>query len=92
MLIDGYSINIINGWWGMMKGKFLILLFIIIGSFLLNLSMFVGAKVLYNIENNNDVLTINFLDYFNCGFVERLKMIAMHSFIFFVAVLFFYKK
>ena len=75
----------------MMKGKFLILLFIIIGSFLLNLSMFIGARVLYNIENN-DVLTINFLDYFNYGFVERLKMIAMHSFIFFVAVLFFYKK
>ena len=44
----------------MMKGKFLILLFIIIGSFLLSLSMFVGARVLYNIENNNDVLTINF--------------------------------
>ena len=54
--------------------------------------MFVGARVLYNIENNNDILTINFLDYFNYCFVERLKMIAMHSFIFFVAVLFFYKK
>lgn len=76
----------------MMKDKFLILLFIIIGSFLLSLSMFVGARVLYNIENNNDVLTINFLDYFNYGFMERLKMIAMHSFIFFVAVLLFYKK
>lgn len=46
--------------------------------------MFVGARVLYNIENNNDVLTINFLDYFNYGFMERLKMIAMHSFIFFL--------
>ena len=47
------------------------------GSFLLNLSMFVVAKVLYNIENNNDILNINFLDYFNYGFIERLKMIAM---------------
>ena len=75
----------------MMKGKFLILLFIIIGSFLLNLSMFVLARVLYNIENNNDILNINFLDYFNYGFIERLKMIAMHSFMFFVLVLFFIK-
>ena len=74
-----------------MKGKFLILLFIIIGSFLLNLSMFVVARVLYNIENNNDILNINFLDYFNYGFIERLKMIAMHSFMFFVLVLFFIK-
>ena len=39
-----------------MKGKFLNLLFIIVmGSFLLNLSMFVVARVLYNIENNNDM-------------------------------------
>ena len=52
------------------------------GSFLLNLSMFVVARVLYNIENNNDILNINFLDYFNYGFIERLKMIAMHSFMF----------
>lgn len=75
-----------------MKDKFLILLFIIIiGSFLLNLSMFVVARVLYNIENNNDLLSINFLDYFNYGFIDRLKMIAMHSFIFFVSVLFFIK-
>ena len=74
-----------------MKGKFLILLFIIIGSFLLNLSMFVLARVLYNIENNNDIININFLDYFNYGFIERLKMIAMHSFMFFVLVLFFIK-
>lgn len=57
-----------------MKGKFLNLLFIIVmGSFLLNLSMFVVARVLYNIENNNDILNINFLDYFNYGFIERLK-------------------
>ena len=74
-----------------MKDKFLILLFIIIGSFLLNLSMFVVARVLYNIDNNNDVLNINFLDYFNYGFIDRLKMIAMHSSIFFVSVLFFIK-
>ena len=76
-----------------MKGKFLILLFIIIiiGSFLLNLSMFVLARVLYNIENNNDIININFLDYFNYGLIERLKMIAMHSFMFFVLVLFFIK-
>jgi len=75
----------------MMKGKFLILLFIIIGSFLLNLSMFVLARVLYNIENNNDIININFLDYFNYGLIERLKMITMHSFMFFVLVLFFIK-
>ena len=74
-----------------MKGKFLILLFIIIGSFLLNLSMFVVARVLYNIENNNDIININFLDYFNYGLIERLKMITMHSFMFFVLVLFFIK-
>jgi len=75
-----------------MKGKFLNLLFIIVmGSFLLNLSMFVVARVLYNIENNNDILNINFLDYFNYGFIERLKMIAMYSFMFFVLVLFFIK-
>ena len=75
-----------------MKGKFLILLFIIIiGSFLLNLSMFVLARVLYNIENNNDIININFLDYFNYGLIERLKMITMHSFMFFVLVLFFIK-
>ena len=75
----------------MMKGKFLILLFIIIGSFLLNLSMFVLARVLYNIENNNDIININFLDYFNYGLIERLKMITIHSFMFFVLVLFFIK-
>ena len=74
-----------------MKGKFLILLFIIIGSFLLNLSMFVLARVLYNIENNNDIININFLDYFNYGLIERLKMITMHYFMFFVLVLFFIK-
>ena len=74
-----------------MKDKFLILLFIIMGYFLLNLSMFVVARVLYNIENNNDLLSINFLDYFNYGFIDRLKMIAMYSFIFFVSVLFFIK-
>ena len=74
-----------------MKGKFLILLFIIIGSFLLNLSMFVLARVLYNIENKNDIININFLDYFNYGLIERLKMITMHSFMFFVLVLFFIK-
>lgn len=76
-----------------MKGKFLNLLFIIvIGSFLLNLSMFVVARILYNIENNNDILNINFLDYFNYGFIERLKMIAMHSFMFFCFGSVFYKK
>lgn len=53
--------------------------------------MFVVARILYNIENNNDILNINFLDYFNYGFIERLKMIAMHSFMFFVLVLFFIK-
>ena len=74
-----------------MKDKFLILLFIIMGSFLLNLLMFVVARVLYNIENNNDLLSINFLDYFNYGFIDRLKMIAMHSFIFFVSVILFIK-
>ena len=75
-----------------MKGKFLNLLFIIVmSSFLLNLSMFVVARVLYNIENNNDILNINFLDYFNYGLIERLKMITMHSFMFFVLVLFFIK-
>ena len=75
-----------------MKGKFLNLLFIIVmSSFLLNLSMFVLARVLYNIENNNDILNINFLDYFNYGLIERLKMITMHSFMFFVLVLFFIK-
>ena len=53
--------------------------------------MFVLARVLYNIENNNDIININFLDYFNYGLIERLKMITMHSFMFFVLVLFFIK-
>ena len=76
-----------------MKNKFLsILIIIILGSFLLSISMFLIARILYNFENNMDLFNIRFLDYFNDGFIERLKMIFMHVFIFFVSILCFYRK
>ena len=86
-----------------MKGKFLNLLFIIYYLlfiiyyfyglfFLLKLSMFFVARILYNVENNNDILNINFLDYFNYGFIERLKMHCNAFFYVFCFGSVFYKK
>ncbi len=75
-----------------MKNKFLYILIIIFGSFLLSISMFLIARILYNFENNMDLFNIHLLDYFNDGFIERLKMILMHVFIFFVSILCFYRK
>ena len=85
--------NITIGKIKIMKNKLLsILLIAVIGSFLLNISIFIIARVIYNFENNITLLNIHFLDYFNDGFIERLKMIAMHAFIFFITVLCIYKK
>ena len=75
-----------------MKNKFLYILIIIFGSFLLSISMFLIARIIYNFENNMDLFNIHLLDYFNDGFIERLKMILMHVFIFFVSILCFYRK
>ena len=80
-------------WGKIMKNKFLsIFIMIIFGSFLLSISMFLIARILYNFENNIALFNIHFLDYFNDGFIERLKMIFMHAFIFFLSILFFYRK
>ena len=76
-----------------MKNKFLsIFIMIILGSFLLSISIFLIARILYNFENNIALFNIHFLDYFNDGFIDRLKMIFMHAFIFFVSTLCFYRK
>lgn len=76
-----------------MKNKFLsIFIMIILGSFLLSISMFLIARILYNFETNIVLFNIHFLDYFNDGFIDRLKMIFMHAFIFFVSTLCFYRK
>lgn len=91
-VIDGFNMNIVIGKVKIMKNKFLYILIIIFGSFLLSISMFLIARILYNFENNMDLFNIHFLDYFNDGFIERLKMILMHVFIFFVSILCFYRK
>ena len=92
-VIDGFNINIVIGKVKIMKNKFSsILLIIILGSSLLSISMFLIARILYNFENNIDLFNIRFLDYFNDGFIERLKIIFMHVFIFFVSILCFYRK
>jgi hypothetical protein len=76
-----------------MKNKFLsIFIMIIFGSFLLSISMFLIARILYNFENNIALFNIHFLDCFNDGFIDRLKMIFMHAFIFFLSILCFYRK
>ncbi|GAA6943593.1 hypothetical protein AOH328_15870 [Helicobacter pylori] len=92
-VIDGFNMNIVIGKVKIMKNKFSsILLIIIFGSSLLSISMFLIARILYNFENNIDLFNIRFLDYFNDGFIERLKIIFMHVFIFFVSILCFYRK
>ena len=92
-VIDGFNMNIVIGKVKVMKNKFLsILIIIILGGFLLSISMFLIARILYNFENNMDLFNIHFLDYFNDDFIERLKMIFMHVFIFFVSILCFYRK
>ena len=92
-VIDGFNMNIVIGKVKIMKNKFLsILIIIILGSFLLSISMFLIARIIYNFENNMDLFNIHFLDYFNDGFIECLKMIFMHVFIFFVSILCFYRK
>ena len=56
-----------------MKNKFLsILLIAVIGSFLLNISIFIIARVIYNFESNITLLNIHLLDYFNNGFIEQV--------------------
>ncbi|WP_048750341.1 hypothetical protein, partial [Aggregatibacter segnis] len=60
--------------------------------FLLSISMFLIARILYNFENNIALFNIHFLDYFNDSFIDRLKMIFMHTFIFFLSILCFYRK
>lgn len=80
-------------WGKIMKNKFLsIFIIIIFGNFLLSISMFLIARIIYNFENNIALFNIHFLDYFNDGFIDRLKMIFMHTFIFFVLILCFYRK
>ena len=92
-VIDGFNMNIVIGKVKIMKNKFSsILLIIIFGSSLLSISMFLIARILYNFENNIDLFNIRFLDSFNDGFIERLKIIFMHVFIFFVSILCFYRK
>ena len=54
-----------------MKNKFLsIFIIIIFGSFLLSISMFLIARIVYNFENNIALFNIHFLDYFNDGFID----------------------
>ena len=70
-VIDGFNMNIVIGKVKIMKNKFLsILIIIILGSFLLSISMFLIARILYNFENNMDLFNIHFLDYFNDGFID----------------------